>query len=94
MCDIAVVKTGAKGSLVMQGDTLYRIQPIQCISADTTGAGDAYSAGFIYGLSHGLTLDKCGAIGSLLSGRVIEVIGAKMSESTWNQIKADIAILI
>jgi sugar/nucleoside kinase (ribokinase family) len=94
MCDIAVVKIGAKGSLVMQGDTLYQIEPIQCISADTTGAGDAYSAGFIYGLSNELPLDKCGAIGSLLSGRVIEVIGAKMSESTWNQIKADIACML
>jgi sugar/nucleoside kinase (ribokinase family) len=94
MCDIAVVKTGAKGSLVMQGDTLYRIEPIQCVSADTTGAGDAYSAGFIYGLSNELSLDKCGAIGSLLAGRVIEVIGAKMNEAVWNKIKADIACII
>ncbi|MEI6852396.1 MAG: adenosine kinase, partial [Bacteroidota bacterium] len=94
MCDIAVVKTGAKGSLVMQGSTLYEIQPIQCTSADTTGAGDAYSAGFIYGLAHGLSLDKCGAIGSLLAGRVIEVIGAKMSEAAWNRIKADIAGIV
>lgn len=94
MCDIAVVKTGAKGSLVMQGDTLYRIAPIQCVSSDTTGAGDAYSAGFIYGLSNGLSLDKCGAIGSLLAGRVIEVIGAKMNEDTWNKIKADIAGIV
>lgn len=94
MCDIAVVKTGAKGSLIMQGDKLYRIDPIQCECSDTTGAGDAYSAGFIYGLTLGLSLDKCGAIGSLLSGRVIEVIGAKMNESAWNRIKADIATII
>jgi sugar/nucleoside kinase (ribokinase family) len=78
----------------MQGDKLHRIDPIQCNSADTTGAGDAYSAGFIYGLTMGLPLDKCGAIGSLLAGRVIEVIGAKMNENTWNKIKADIAGMI
>ena len=94
MCEIAVVKTGPQGSLVMQGDKLYKIEPISCTSVDTTGAGDAYSAGFIYGLAMGLSLDKCGAIGSLLSGRVIEVIGAKMNENTWNQIKADIATII
>jgi len=94
MCDIAVVKTGAKGSLVMQGEKLHRIDPIECVSSDTTGAGDAYSAGFIYGLTIGLPLDKCGAIGSLLAGRVIEVIGAKMNENTWNKIKADIAGMI
>ena len=94
MCDIAVVKTGANGSLIKQGNQLYRIAPIQCSPTDTTGAGDAYSAGFIYGLTLGLPLDKCGAIGSLLSGRVIEGIGAKMSENTWNKIKADIAGII
>ena len=94
MCDIAIVKTGAKGSLIMQGDKLYRIDPIRCNPSDTTGAGDAYAAGFIYGLTLGLSLDKCGAIGSLLSGRVIEVIGAKMKESSWNRIRADIAFLI
>jgi sugar/nucleoside kinase (ribokinase family) len=94
MCDIAVVKTGAKGSLIKQGGKLHRISPIKCSPSDTTGAGDAYSAGFLYGLALGLPLDKCGAIGSLLSGRVIEVIGAKMNETTWKQIKADIESIV
>lgn len=93
MTDIAVVKIGKRGSLVMQGDKLFKIDPIKCDCFDTTGAGDAYAAGFIYGLTKGLSLDKCGAIGSLLAGRVIEVIGAKMNESVWNKIKEDIVAI-
>lgn len=91
MCEIAIVKTGKRGSLIKFADEVYRIEPIECNCIDTTGAGDSYAAGFIYGLSHGYSLEKCGAIGSLLSGKVIEVIGAKMTESQWDEIKNHIS---
>ncbi len=91
MCEIAIVKTGKRGSLIKFADEIYRIEPIECNCIDTTGAGDSYAAGFIYGLSHGYSLEKCGAIGSLLSGKVIEVIGAKMTESQWEEIKNHIS---
>ncbi len=91
MCEIAIVKTGKRGSLIKFADEIYRIEPIECNCIDTTGAGDSYAAGFIYGLSYGYSLEKCGAIGSLLSGKVIEVIGAKMTESQWEEIKNHIS---
>jgi len=94
ICGIAVVKIGKNGSLIKQSNNSYRIQPIQSNCIDTTGAGDAYAAGFIYGLANDLSLDKCGAIGSLLAGKVIEVIGAKMNESTWAEIKERIPAII
>ncbi len=94
MCGIAVVKIGKNGSLVKQGKNIYKIQATQSNCIDTTGAGDAYAAGFIYGLANDLALDKCGAIGSLLAGKVIEVIGAKMNESVWNEIKDQIPAII
>lgn len=50
---------------------------------DTTGAGDLYAAGFLYGFSNGFSLDKCGIFGSILAGKVIEVIGARMPEDKW-----------
>ncbi|HOY30820.1 MAG TPA: adenosine kinase [Bacteroidales bacterium] len=87
ICGIAVVKVGHKGSLVKQGNNLYRIEPRESKCIDTTGAGDAYAAGFIYGLANDLPLEKCGEIGSLLAGKVIEVIGAKMDQSIWAEIK-------
>ncbi len=90
ICGIAVVKIGVNGSLVKQGKNIYRIQPVQSNCIDTTGAGDAYAAGFLYGIANDLPLDKCGAIGSLLAGKVIEVVGAKMKDTTWAEIKEKI----
>ncbi|HBI81080.1 MAG TPA: adenosine kinase [Bacteroidales bacterium] len=88
LADIAVVKLGANGSLIKQGDNVFEIGVIDASSIDTTGAGDLYAAGFLYGLSKGLSLIKCGEIGSILSGHVIEVLGPKMDIQRWNRVKA------
>lgn len=84
--DIAVVKIGKEGSMIKKGDAVHTVKPIQASPVDTTGAGDAYAAGFLYGLVNDYSLDKCGQIGSILAGKVIEVVGAKMDESKWNEI--------
>ena len=85
MCDIAVVKIGSKGSMIKQGKNIFTVGIIEANSIDTTGAGDLYASGFIYGLLKGYPLDKCGQIGALLSGKIIEVIGAKMDEARWEE---------
>jgi sugar/nucleoside kinase (ribokinase family) len=84
--EITVVKIGEKGSLVKHKDKVHKIGVIEANSIDSTGAGDLYAAGFLYGLSKGLDIEKCGQIGSLLAGRVIEVLGAKMEKETWQEI--------
>lgn len=88
--DIAVVKTGPRGSLVMKGSEFYRISPVSAKSIDTTGAGDLYASGFLYGILKGYPLNICGSIGSLLAGNIIEVIGARMDERRWTNIHAAI----
>lgn len=85
MCDIAVVKLGKDGSTIKRGDEEHRVNAIRAESVDTTGAGDLYASGFLYGLMKGLPLMKCGDIGSVLSGKVIEVVGAKMTPAQWNE---------
>jgi len=87
LADIAVVKLGADGSIIKQGDTTYEVGVIEVSSIDTTGAGDLYAAGFLYGLSKGLSLLKCGEIGAILSGHVIEVLGPKMDVTRWSRVK-------
>ena len=71
--------------MVKKGDEIHHIGVIDAKSTDTTGAGDMYAAGFIYGLINGLTLDKCGAAGSILAGKVIEVIGPKLDPTRWKE---------
>jgi sugar/nucleoside kinase (ribokinase family) len=86
VCEIAVVKTGKEGSLIKRGGNVHRIRAIEANSMDTTGAGDIYAAGFLYGLVRELSLDRCGHIGSLLAGNVIEFIGAKMDDDRWGRL--------
>lgn len=89
-CEIAVVKVGSKGSMVKSNDTMYRIEAFKATPIDTTGAGDLYASGFLYGLVNHMPLNECGRIGSLCASKVIEVIGSKMPEETWKEIKAQI----
>jgi sugar/nucleoside kinase (ribokinase family) len=86
LCEIAVIKVGKDGSMVKRGDEIVKIGtiPVNCI--DTTGAGDLYASGFLYGYAHGLSLKKCGLFGSVLSGHVIEFVGARMDEHRWIKI--------
>jgi sugar/nucleoside kinase (ribokinase family) len=94
ICEIAVIKTGADGSLIKQGEEIIKIGTVKVDLKDTTGAGDLYAAGFLYGYSLDYSLEICGLIGSVMAGNVIEVIGAKMSDKKWEKIRKRILSLI
>ena len=83
---LAIVKVGAKGSYIKQGDTLLHIPAEKAKPIDTTGAGDVYAAGFLYGYANNLPLSRCAEIGTLCAGHVIEEIGAKISPERWQKI--------
>ncbi len=87
MTNISVVKVGKNGSFVKKGNKKVKIGVIDANSIDTTGAGDLYAAGFLYGLVKGYKLEKCGEIGALLSGKVVELMGPKIGEETWEEIR-------
>jgi sugar/nucleoside kinase (ribokinase family) len=65
----------------------YRIGIIPVKSVDTTGAGDLYASGFLYGLVNGYDLERCGKIGAILAGKVIENIGPKIGEEGWKTVR-------
>jgi sugar/nucleoside kinase (ribokinase family) len=90
LCDIAVVKIGEHGSLIHQSGKTYKVAPVKVNCLDTTGAGDLYAAGFLYGLAANMEPEKCGKIGSLLAGKVIEEPGAKISPVSWDFIRKNI----
>jgi sugar/nucleoside kinase (ribokinase family) len=93
LCEIAVVKVGKEGSLVKNGNAKFEIGVIPVKSVDTTGAGDLYASGFLYGMVKGYPLEKCGKIGAILAGKVIEHIGPKIDEEEWMGIRKMIQTL-
>jgi len=90
LCTIAVVKTGAKGSLICYEDELTEIGITGTNCVDTTGAGDLYAAGFLYGYSLGLSLENCGKIAAVVAGKVITVYGARMDAAMWADIQGEV----
>jgi len=87
---IVILKIGAGGSWVKSREELIKISafPVKCV--DTTGAGDLYAAGFLFGYVNNLDLENCGMLGSLMAGRVIEIVGARMEMEKFAEIKKEI----
>ena len=91
--EIAIVKVGKKGSLIKRGEEIVTIGCNKVDVVDTTGAGDMYAAGFLYGLINGYDLERCGTIGNHLAESIIQVIGAKMDENRWKMFKKNTCII-
>ncbi len=85
--DISIVKLGNRGSLINYSGSVAEVGVIPAESIDTTGAGDLYAAGFLYGMLNNLSPKQCGQVGSVTSGNVIEVIGPKMDEERWKVVR-------
>lgn len=92
LCEVAAVKLGAKGAWLKRGDEVFRCEAIPVAQVvDTTGAGDCWAAGFLYGHLTGLSLQRCGELASLLGGEVVQEIGASPSRAAWSRIHDRIA---
>ena len=79
---IAALTCGAQGSVVIAGGETHKVsaEPVAKV-LDTTGAGDAYAGGFLYGVAHGSPYAACGRLGSIASAEVISHYGARPSVS-------------
>ncbi|MFZ1989306.1 MAG: adenosine kinase [Alphaproteobacteria bacterium] len=76
-CEIAAVTRSEKGSVVLKGKDFHIIDPDKVRVVDTTGAGDLYAGGFLFGYAQGFDLVKAGRLGSLAASEVISHFGAR-----------------
>ncbi len=77
-CPLVVVTVGSKGSLVVTPDEVLPVPPVYVRHViDTTGAGDLYASGFLFGLAQQRSLFECGQLGSIAAAEVISHMGPR-----------------
>lgn len=74
---IVAVKLGSKGCYVTDGSERQLVEALKVAVVDTTGAGDAFCAGFLYGLLKGKGLVECGRLGNFVASRCVTAMGAR-----------------
>jgi len=77
-CALAAITRGAAGSVIVTGDGVLTV-PAEEVERvlDTTGAGDLFASGFLYGYTQGMALTECGRLGSVAAAEVISHVGAR-----------------
>ena len=86
--DIAVVKVGRRGSHIARDRKVWKVQALgDGTAVDTTGAGDLWASGFLFGLVKGYPLERCGAIASACGYEVCQTVGATIPSSGWDRIR-------
>jgi len=87
--ELAVLKLGGKGSMIAHNGNITEVAAAAGDDIiDTTGAGDLWASGFLFGLVNGLPLEKCGELGSACGYEVCRVVGANIPEAGWKRIRA------
>lgn len=85
---VAVVKIGKRGALIAKDGAVTRVSAGSAKAIDTTGAGDLWASGFLYGYMNGWDMERSGKLGSLVSNEVVQVMGALIPEEGWKRIFA------
>ncbi|HRR27790.1 MAG TPA: adenosine kinase [Victivallales bacterium] len=86
LCEIAVVKLGKEGAIIRSKKDFCKV-PAKIVDAvDTTGAGDMWATGFLYGIFKGKSLYEAGTYGAIVSSEVVKIFGADISEKQWRKI--------
>jgi sugar/nucleoside kinase (ribokinase family) len=92
-CTTVAVKRGADGALLRNGGATWAVPALPVTeTVDTTGAGDLWAAGFLYGLLNGRGLVDCGRLGAALGAAVVTQQGAALPEAEWRRLRGEFGI--
>ena len=75
--EVVAIKMGSEGCYIRKGDREYFVKSFKVNVVDTTGAGDAFNAGFLYGYLKGKDVEECGKLGNLIASYCIQKVGAR-----------------
>ncbi len=90
-CHTVAVKVGKEGAWLHRGHEVVHV-PANIVDAiDTTGAGDLWAAGFLYGIFTNKDLATCGRYGAMTGAEVVQVMGASIQDQTWESLKTALA---
>ena len=88
-CEVVAVTCGERGSIILHNGTRTQVDAVPVHEViDTTGAGDLYAAGFLYGYTHGLSMKECGRLGSACASDIITHLGARAQRPLTRLLKA------
>lgn len=85
-CSVVAIKLGANGALVAQGSEIYHGKGCQVKAIDTTGAGDLWASGFLYGYINNLELQKATDLANFIGSEIVQNIGTNLNKKQWSKI--------
>lgn len=94
LVEVSLVTIGKEGALIGSRGQVTHVPAEEANLKDSTGAGDNFAAGFLYGQSVGATYEQSARIGSVLAGYVIDVVGPQIPEDKWGQIKLKVKSIL
>jgi len=85
--NIAIVKIGKEGALICENKIIHKIKGFNVNAVDTTGAGDMFAAGFLFGLTNNYDVKTAGLIGNFVASKVVQQLGGRVNISLKDEIK-------
>lgn len=85
--DLAAVKLGPRGSIILHRGEVVTVDARMVEAVDTTGAGDLWAAGFLFGFLTGQGIEQAGTIGSTVAAAVVKQLGAMLPQTEWLELK-------
>jgi ribokinase len=82
------ITLGGEGSFIIDGKGEYAVPAVAKKAVDTTGAGDSFAAGFLYGVLSGKTSEQCGTIGNIVASKCVKSIGARTNLPTAEELQS------